>query len=299
MAYGFIYKITNLKNGKVYIGQTKQGFDLRYQAIGDGIERVYNYYKRRKDKGLRYNVHLLNALEKYGTGSFSVEKEFDSADSARELDALEIKYIAEYKADVEGYNSESGGRRGRPNAQMRKRLSVAQTGEKNGFYNKHHTEETRRYLSKIKRGTLKGDKNPNFGNRWTEEQKRALSEKKKGVPSPNKGRKMSPEVCRINSLAHKGLQAGEKHPRYGKHWDEEHKKHQSEVMKGRFSGVKNPNRKRVLCLNTGEVFETINDAAAKYGISPTGISSCLHTKRKSAGKDQNGIGLQWEIYREV
>lgn len=299
MAYGYIYKITNLKNGKVYIGQTKRGFDVRYQAIGNGVERVYNYYKRRKSHGLNYNVHLFRALEKHGIDSFSVEKEFDSAETKQELDALEIKYIAKYKADTDGYNTESGGKRGKPNSQARKKMSDSRTGEKNGFFQKHHSEETRRHLSEIKKGTLKGDKNPNFGNRWTEEQKRALSEKKKGVPSPNKGKKMSPEFCRINSLVHIGLQAGEKHPMYGKHWDEAHKKHQSEIMKGKYVGAKNPNRKRVLCLNTGEIFETVNDAANKYGISPTGISSCLHKKRKGAGKDKNGITLQWEIYREV
>ena len=37
--YGIIYKIENLVNGKVYIGQTTRKFNERY--YGHGIEAVY------------------------------------------------------------------------------------------------------------------------------------------------------------------------------------------------------------------------------------------------------------------
>ncbi len=33
LIYGVIYKITNLVNGKIYIGQTIQGFKKRYSFI--------------------------------------------------------------------------------------------------------------------------------------------------------------------------------------------------------------------------------------------------------------------------
>ena len=35
-----IYKITNLVNGKCYIGQTITSFNERYNFEGEGIERV-------------------------------------------------------------------------------------------------------------------------------------------------------------------------------------------------------------------------------------------------------------------
>ena len=60
--YGIIYKIENIINHHVYIGQTSEseGFNGRYQNRGNGIERVYNYYLSRKNRNLYYNQHLLN-----------------------------------------------------------------------------------------------------------------------------------------------------------------------------------------------------------------------------------------------
>ena len=92
--YGVIYKITNKVNGKVYIGQTTQenGFRSRYPYKGTGIERVYTYHKRLKEKGERHNSHLLSAIEKYGKTSFEVVEIFDTASSFEELNKKELKY---------------------------------------------------------------------------------------------------------------------------------------------------------------------------------------------------------------
>jgi len=45
------------------------------------------------------------------------------------------------------------------------------TGEKNGFFNKHHTEETKEKLRNKVKDKYKGELNPNFNNKWTEKQK--------------------------------------------------------------------------------------------------------------------------------
>lgn len=50
--YGIIYLIKNTINNKIYVGQTTQkgGFKERYQSLGDGVERVYNFYSKKKEK---------------------------------------------------------------------------------------------------------------------------------------------------------------------------------------------------------------------------------------------------------
>lgn len=112
--YGVIYKITNKINGKVYIGQTTRGFDSRYWAKGEGIERVYNYhlyYKNRGDKK-QYNLHILESIEKHGFKNFNVNKVFDVAFSKEELDIKEISYIRLFNSVANGYNICEGGRCG-------------------------------------------------------------------------------------------------------------------------------------------------------------------------------------------
>ncbi|MDD6196863.1 MAG: NUMOD3 domain-containing DNA-binding protein [[Clostridium] aminophilum] len=274
------------------MGQTTQGFKKRYPCSGIGIERVYKSHLKNKLAGRFFNEQLLGEIEKYGFDAFYVEEEYDVALSREELEALEIRYIAEFKANICGYNSESGGANGRPNAKTREKQ--AKFGVENPFFGKHHTKETRDKLSKAKKGKYTGPDNPNYGKKWSREQRERLSKMAKGRPSPNKGRKMSESVRQRNIESHKDIWKRMPHPRLGKHWDEKFKCHQSEIMKGRYAGTLNPNRKRIICTTTGEVFETINDGAAKYGISPSGISLVLHGKRKSAGK-YNGTPLEWSF----
>lgn len=47
--------------------------------------------------------------------------------------------------------------------------------------------------------------------------------------------------------------------------------------------------KKVKCITTGEIFESMNEAFRKTGIWTTNIAKCCNGKRKTAG------GLQWQI----
>lgn len=107
--YGVIYKIENLVNGKVYIGQTIQGFDKRYDRAGKDIERVYNFHKYCEDKGYSSNQYLLRAIRKYGFENFKVNKTLDYAFSEYELDIKEQCWIQYYNSCKEGYNHTTGG----------------------------------------------------------------------------------------------------------------------------------------------------------------------------------------------
>jgi len=54
---------------------------------------------------------------------------------------------------------------------------------------------------------------------------------------------------------------------------------------------------KVICANTGEVFNSMTDAAIKYNLkTPTGICLCCKGDAKSAGKLPNGDGLVWQYY---
>ncbi|MCK5612113.1 GIY-YIG nuclease family protein, partial [Candidatus Pacearchaeota archaeon] len=89
-----IYKIKNLINGKIYIGQTKSTTKKRFSQHCE---------KRNKTViGL--------AIKKYGRGSFRVSVLREGVETKTELDALEIAYIASCGSIApSGYNVEEGG----------------------------------------------------------------------------------------------------------------------------------------------------------------------------------------------
>ena len=175
--YGYIYKITNSINGKVYIGQTIIGFDKRYKG---SIKNTHN-------------EHLKRAIEKYGEENFIIEKEYDFANSQEELNELEIKYIYEFNSIDNrcGYNKTTGGesytftqeikdkisesKKGCTlSEETREKLSEMRKGEGNSMYGKHHTEETKNKI-KVARAN---QENPMLGKHHTEETKNKIAEKR-------------------------------------------------------------------------------------------------------------------------
>lgn len=66
----------------------------------------------------------------------------------------------------------------------------------------------------------------------------------------------------------------------GRTISDEQRRHHSEVMKGRLVGAKNHKSTAVICLNTGEVFETQRQAAEAKGVSQSKISLCCQGKRE-------------------
>lgn len=124
--YGIIYKIINKINGKVYIGQTTQGFNNRYNAFGVGVERVYNYHKDRRTRGQGYNSMLYNAMNKYGVVNFEVSEVLDIAFSKSELNIKEMFWIERFKSWDRnyGYNRTKGGDSNIPNEECKKLISL-------------------------------------------------------------------------------------------------------------------------------------------------------------------------------
>ena len=130
----------------------------------------------------------------------------------------------------------------------------------------HLSEETKQKMSESMKGKNKGkydgEKNPMFGKNHSDEAKRKISEKKKGQIPYNKGKK--------------GLF----------HHSEEEKQKIGEASKGR-------NSKEVICITTGEKFNSITEAAICYSVAHCNISKCCKGKREHAGK-LDGVLLQWK-----
>lgn len=87
----FIYKITNIKNNKVYIGQT--------------IRPVEERWKRHQNDALNniIDTHFARAIRYYEPQNFTVEV-IDTASNQKELTAKEQYWISWYDSVKTGYN---------------------------------------------------------------------------------------------------------------------------------------------------------------------------------------------------
>jgi predicted GIY-YIG superfamily endonuclease len=92
MAY--IYKITNTKNGKIYIGKTQFSVQKRF------AEHCSDAFKERNE-----NRPLYAAMRKYGINNFSVET-VEETSNAEEREKYWIEYYGSFK---NGYNATTGG----------------------------------------------------------------------------------------------------------------------------------------------------------------------------------------------
>lgn len=96
--YGIIYKVTNLVNGKIYIGQTKKSLESRkkqHLALAKKEGEIKGYFQR--------------ALRYHGAENFQWDI-IDQADSAEELDDKEEDWVIKYGSFGEyGYNLTPGG----------------------------------------------------------------------------------------------------------------------------------------------------------------------------------------------
>lgn len=213
----YIYRITNLINGKTYIGQRK------YSKLNDDY----------KGSGKR----LWEAYRKYGFENFKKEILVFNISERKHADLLEKTFIAaeREKAGVENcYNISDGGTGGNLGEEVNKKISEALKGKHHKGY--PHSEETKQKISEA----LKGRVPWNIGKHLSEETKQKIKKAKKGyhhseetrkkISEANKGRlgtmlgkHHSEETRRKMSENHKGME--------GKHFSEEAKKRMSESHK--------------------------------------------------------------------
>lgn len=188
-----VYKITNQKNKKSYIGQSVN------------IQKRAREHLNSLEKGQHHSILLQRAWDLYGPRFFSFEilKECER----EELDRLEIIYIEKFDSYRNGYNMNSGGE-GNKNLfitrEAKEKMRAAKIGlyegKDNPFYGKKHSEETKAKISENRKGKCTGKNHPmygktpsektlqaikaaNTGRRRTEEEKRHLRELNKGSKS--------------------------------------------------------------------------------------------------------------------
>lgn len=97
---GYIYKVTNKINGKIYIGQT-------IQSVKD---RWYRHCRKSGISKAELNTHFKRAILKYGKENFMIET-IEVCDSTK-LNDREKFYISYYNSYINGYNSTIGGQDG-------------------------------------------------------------------------------------------------------------------------------------------------------------------------------------------
>lgn len=136
-----VYKITNLINGKSYIGQTVRPIRVRF----------LQHCKSRS-----HSVALSKAIQKYGQNNFTYEVLFTALDKS-ELSPKEIQLIAELNTVApNGYNLTEGGEHAFHTEASKKKLSDSKLGDKNPMFGKKHSLEHKAKISEA----LTGKKRP-------------------------------------------------------------------------------------------------------------------------------------------
>lgn len=142
---GFIYKTTNLVNGKFYVGKCMN--DPRERYLGSG-------------------KLLKLAIAKYGEENF--RREILQYSAQEELDDLERIWIERLNARVLGYNLQEGGTGGWTHLDVK--------GENNPMHGRNHSEESKHKMSETRQrlGINVGVNNSFYGKKHSDETKARL-----------------------------------------------------------------------------------------------------------------------------
>jgi group I intron endonuclease len=234
-----IYCITNNINSKKYVGQTKVGVEERFKKHVEGRSRCSAIEK---------------AVQKYGKDNFSIEQ-LAKANTAKELDLLEMKFIKEMDTiSPNGYNLNEGGNCPTFSLETRKKLSEALKGNTNSK-GKIRTQETKEKMSKAHKG------------------KKLSVEHKKKLAKAKLGKKLSEEHRKNIGLGNTGRQ----------HSEETRQK----IRKKKLNKNSKVDKKEIpLIKEMVGNGKTQKEIAEIYGVCRQTISYIL---RKRAEADENGV----------
>lgn len=254
-----VYKITNMVNKKVYIGQTDRLNER---------EREHFY---RLERNEHHNQFLQKSYNKYGKENFI----FEVLEESDNLNECELRWINSYG----GINSELNYNLKDPTSKewsnyVKVKQSKTMLGENNPNYGNKWSEEQKEKLSKIKKGKTLEDR---IGKERAELAKQKMS-------NSQKGRKHSEEV----KEKIRQYNIGEKNPSYGKG---ERQKGEKNPMFGKPA----PNRKKILKIdNDGNIIKEYESATQvkEDGFNIGNVCNCANGVK--GYKKSKGYFWKWK-----
>lgn len=138
MSTGIIYKITNLDNGKIYIGKTIKSIEKRFEEHVTAAKRWL--YEEQHELKHPYQSRLYPAMNFHGYDKFNIEL-VEAVPDAISLESREQFWISNFNStnDTIGYNISAGGLGGAL------------------FAGHSHSEETKQILSAKAKTNIKLD----------------------------------------------------------------------------------------------------------------------------------------------
>lgn len=248
-----IYKITNIKNNKLYIGSSK-----------DIYQRKQEHF-RNLEQNKHTNPRLQNAYNYYGKENFVFEV-LEILKGSEDQFIVEDKYIK----SLEAYNPKIG-----------YNINI-------GTQEIKISEETRQKISKNNARYFLGKKLNN-------KTKKKMSEAKKSFKKPVICLDTGIEYESVHEASRKtGIKVNyltrvlkkTRNHVFGTHWEYINKE-----------STKNPDyictkHKKVICIETKNIYKTITQASKDIGIHRSDISKCCKGERITAG------GYHWMFYEE-
>lgn len=288
------YGWDNIEHEVICTGLSKK------EAERKEIELIAKYKSNNREFG--YNI--ANGGSAVGSVSEQTRVKMSKSHKGKKLSEESKRKLSEKR---KGENNPFYGKH--HSEETKAKLKIANGGV-NGFnYGKHLSEETKAKLSKINKDRFQNKENhPMYGKQHSEETKRKLSESKKGKPNPQKRKpvrcietneifssaKEAAEEKGVSSAKISSVCNGKRNTTGGYHWEfvNEDSFNSANERRNRAEKLKIEHKKRVRCIETNIVYESLTCAAKETKIILSGIGNACRGKSKTAG------GYHWEYVDE-
>lgn len=253
--FGIVYKITNMLNNKIYIGQTTKSLGLRWGQ------------HRRASLSYGSNYPLYKAIRLYGIENFKIEK-IDVADNSEELNIKEEFWIETFNSYIKhrkGYNLTKGGHN--------------RDDLKNKSWGKH-TQEHKEYMKEKFKG-----RSPSPLAKEKAIESNSLSTINLTTGETFSSAKEMSKYYHISYGFTLELLSGKRRKKDGQifRYQNEYRKSQADIVQT-FVPLHKALPRPIFCVETNERYNSIKEAAEKLNICRTAINNMLSGRTKKANK---------------